>query len=100
MTEIVFTATVACCKGRILVFSPLQEPVYIHTLSMSSRGRARGTARGLAGRGARSTPPGGPSRQPNPETLARLGVPAEGDAENGECIAGERFAEVRRQPNI
>ena len=61
--------------------------IYIYTLSvytMSSRGRARGTARGLAGRGSRSAAPGAPARPPNPETLARLGVPADGDTENGE----------------
>ena len=43
--------------------------------------------RGLAGRGARSTPsPGAPVRQPNPETLADLGVTVEteGDEANGE----------------
>ena len=57
---------------------------------MASRGRARSTAtdrgraRGELGevvRGARSTSSGGPARPPNPDTLLRIGVLEEKDAE-------------------
>lgn len=52
--------------------------------TMSSRGRSRSVGTTGRGRGARSTTPGG--RAPNPETLARMGMPVDGqeEAQRGE----------------